>query len=143
MPLVRYDLGDLVERGPDGPCPCGRALPTIGRVFGRSVDAITTPDGRVITAAAIVFNVVPNILRGQLVQEDRARLHARVLPSDSYTDTDERRLAAEITRLVGPSMTVTIERVAGPDAFGGPGEKHRAVVSPLTRAAVARGQPIA
>jgi phenylacetate-CoA ligase len=34
MPLIRYDTGDLAETT-DGPCPCGRSMPTFGEVKGR------------------------------------------------------------------------------------------------------------
>lgn len=142
MPLLRFDLGDLVEPAGDGPCPCGRTFPTVGRIHGRSVDAISTPDGRVITAAAIVFNTVAGVLRGQLVQDDVAHLRARVLPAASFTADEERKLRHELRAMVGPTMTIGVERVAGPDDFGPPGVKHRAVVSTATRDAVARGQAL-
>ncbi len=81
MPLIRFDMGDVVDSSPEGPCPCGRTLPTVGRIHGRSVDAVATPDGRLVTAAAVVFSGVAGILRGQLVQETLSHLHVRVLPS--------------------------------------------------------------
>lgn len=34
MPLLRYDTGDLAEVV-DGPCPCGRTLPSFGDIAGR------------------------------------------------------------------------------------------------------------
>ncbi len=34
MPLIRYDTGDIAE-ALDGPCPCGRTLPSFGEVPGR------------------------------------------------------------------------------------------------------------
>jgi phenylacetate-CoA ligase len=34
MPLIRYDADDLAE-AVDGPCPCGRTLPSFGPVVGR------------------------------------------------------------------------------------------------------------
>jgi phenylacetate-CoA ligase len=34
MPLIRYDTGDLAE-AVSGECPCGRTLPTFGRILGR------------------------------------------------------------------------------------------------------------
>jgi len=33
-PLLRYETGDLAE-AVDGPCPCGRTLPSFGRIHGR------------------------------------------------------------------------------------------------------------
>lgn len=142
MPLLRFDMGDLVEAGEGGPCPCGRTFPTVGRLHGRSVDAVCTPDGRVITAAAIVFNAVTGVLRGQLVQEDLHRLRARVLPTPAFGLVEAARLVEEIRGMVGPAMTVEIEYASSPDDFGPPGMKHRAVVSSVTRAAVAEGRAV-
>lgn len=34
MPLLRYDTDDLAEVS-DSPCPCGRTLPSFGRIHGR------------------------------------------------------------------------------------------------------------
>ncbi len=47
MPLIRYEIGDLgVERSGSGePCPCGRTLPRLERVVGRSHEMIRTPAG--------------------------------------------------------------------------------------------------
>lgn len=142
MPLLRFDMGDLVDVGDGGPCPCGRAFPTVGRIHGRSVDAVSTPDGRVITAVAIVFNAVAGVLRGQLVQDDPHRLRARVLPTPAFTAAEAARLVAEIRGMVGATMRVDIEHALSPDDFGPPGVKHRAVVSAITRAAVAAGRAV-
>lgn len=142
MPLIRYELGDLVEVAPNpSPCPCGRTLPTIGRLQGRSVDAIITPEGRAVTVAAIVFNVAPSVAQGQLVQDALDRLRVRILPTPAFQADEQRRLLDEVRRLVGPSMHIEIERVdAG--AFGPPGTKFRTVVSAISRESVAAGQPL-
>jgi phenylacetate-CoA ligase len=34
MPLIRYDTGDLAQ-AVEGPCPCGRMLPSFGEIAGR------------------------------------------------------------------------------------------------------------
>jgi phenylacetate-CoA ligase len=44
MPLVRYDTDDLAEAS-DGPCPCGRTLPSFGRILGRYRRTIALPPG--------------------------------------------------------------------------------------------------
>lgn len=142
MPLIRFDLGDVVDASPEGPCPCGRTLPTVGRIHGRSVDAIATPDGRLITAAAIVFNGVPGILRGQLVQESLSHLRVRVLPSSLFGEPEAVQLTERLRLLFGTTMTATIECVTGPDAFGLEGQKHRAVISRVTQQAVAAGRAL-
>jgi phenylacetate-CoA ligase len=44
MPLLRYDTGDMA-RVVEGPCPCGRTLPSFGAVLGRFIRFAGTPEG--------------------------------------------------------------------------------------------------
>jgi phenylacetate-CoA ligase len=44
MPLVRYDSGDIAE-AVEGPCDCGRMLPSIGRIVGRYRAMRHAPEG--------------------------------------------------------------------------------------------------
>ncbi|MFZ5562992.1 MAG: phenylacetate--CoA ligase family protein [Thermodesulfobacteriota bacterium] len=44
MPLIRYDTGDLAE-ALEGPCPCGRTLPSFGMVHGRYNSIVSLPNG--------------------------------------------------------------------------------------------------
>lgn len=43
MPLVRYDAGDHAEAG--APCRCGRGLPVLARIMGRSRNMLRLPGG--------------------------------------------------------------------------------------------------
>lgn len=43
MPLVRYDIGDYAEVG--APCSCGRGLPVLARIMGRSRNMLRLPGG--------------------------------------------------------------------------------------------------
>lgn len=44
MPLIRYELGDLVVAS-DRRCECGRTLPMIEGIEGRAADVVTLPGG--------------------------------------------------------------------------------------------------
>jgi phenylacetate-CoA ligase len=138
MPLVRYETGDLVEALPaEGGCPCGRTLPLIGRVYGRSVDAILTPDGRAVTVASIVFNDAVRVLQGQLVQSDLDGVLVRVLPAAGFSVQDERRLVEAVRKLAGSVLNVRVEAVSSPaDFIVSRAGKHRPVVSYVDRARV-------
>ncbi len=43
-PVLRYDLGDYATVGE--PCPCGRGLPVISQILGRTRNAALSPDGQ-------------------------------------------------------------------------------------------------
>ncbi len=45
MPMIRYETGDLAEVETT-PCPCGRTLPLLRRIYGRRVDSVALQDGR-------------------------------------------------------------------------------------------------
>jgi phenylacetate-CoA ligase len=42
-PLIRYDIGDRAEVG--SPCPCGRGLPVLDRIYGRARNMMVLPSG--------------------------------------------------------------------------------------------------
>lgn len=52
FPLVRYRIGDR-SRAVAEPCPCGIALPRIGRVVGKEGDGLRLPDGTWVATEAI------------------------------------------------------------------------------------------
>ena len=68
--LLNYRLGDLARKLPE-PCACGRNLPMMSLVEGRSEDWLITGPGRSIHPQAISMWLghLPEILRYQVVQE--------------------------------------------------------------------------
>lgn len=52
MPLFRYDSGDLAQVA-EGPCPCGRTLPSFGAILGRSRRFALCPPGTLHRVEAI------------------------------------------------------------------------------------------
>lgn len=44
MPLIRYEVGDYAEVGE--PCPCGRGLPVLKQIVGRTRNMVRTPEGK-------------------------------------------------------------------------------------------------
>lgn len=110
MPLLRYEVGDLVEvEEPASPCPCGRSMPCVRRIIGRQEDVVTTPDGRVISSLFIVFNQVAGISLGQAVQEAADKLSVRIVPSAAYTAQSESDLYGYLRRFLGSAMHIDVE----------------------------------
>jgi phenylacetate-CoA ligase len=134
MPLIRYEVGDIVEASEeDDSCPCGRDMPRVLRINGRQEDVITTPDGRIVTTLFIVFDEIPGIQRGQVVQEALDRLKVRVVRSLEYTNKSEENLLNYIRRFVGANMHIDLEYVHGEVLNPGGAGKFRAVISNLKR----------
>lgn len=110
MPLLRYEVGDMVWVDPEKKCACGRQFPLVDAVDGRQSEVIMTPEGEVITAAFLVFEDVPDILEGQIVQESLDRLHVKIVPAPSFTKASEARLKSRLQMLVGHTAQITLER---------------------------------
>jgi phenylacetate-CoA ligase len=138
MPLLRYEVGDLVEvEEPDRVCGCGRTLPRIRRVLGREWDVIETPEGKVVTTIFIVFDKVPGVAQGQVIQEALDCLRLRVVRGPGYSNRSEEDLLRYVRRFVGSAMQLKIEYLSHDEfqqeAVGG---KFRTVVSRIPRPGV-------
>ena len=48
MPLIRYAIGDRAAFAAAGACDCGRGLPRLATVEGRSMDVIRFPNGSAV-----------------------------------------------------------------------------------------------
>jgi len=130
MPLLRYEVGDLVEISSRvSPCACGRAMPRVQRIIGRQEDVITTPDGRVVTSLFLVFNHVAGIALGQAVQDAPDHLVVTIARSEHYTANSEADLCRHVRQFVGPAMRTEIKYVSFGELRPCPGAKFRSVIS--------------
>lgn len=92
MPLVRYDTDDLAEVV-EGPCPCGRSLPSFGKIHGRYRRLTSLPPGtipRFITVAK-ALNEMPaefcvHLRQYQLHQHKDGNFSLRVVASNPLPD---------------------------------------------------------
>jgi phenylacetate-CoA ligase len=113
MPFIRYRNGDLAIAGSEKRCSCGRTLPRITSVEGRTAEVIR--DARGAAISGITFNVLFTGLAGaarqwQVVQHKDKSVTMRVVPGETLTDAalDEMRRS-----LAGylHGLHVTIEKV--------------------------------
>ena len=78
--LLNYRLGDAA-RLDVSPCPCGRTLPRLVSLDGRSDDLVQLPDGRSVHESIILSSLysVPGVARVQVVQEQPRSFLLRVI----------------------------------------------------------------
>ena len=101
MPLLRYDLGDLAEMGP--PCDCGRTLPVLRRVIGRSRNRVTLPTGerRVAYLTNPKFYKIPALRQFQIVQTTLTTIDIRLVVSKPIDAATEAQIVATIQTMLG------------------------------------------
>jgi phenylacetate-CoA ligase len=136
MPFIRYELGDIAVAGAG--CSCGRTLPVITRVEGRSRNAFVFRDGsRMWPRTSMVRGMAPFVpfTRFQMVQLDFERIEFRYLPDGSGRAPDVAGLNAHARTVFHPSVELSpIEVDALPP---GPSGKFEEFVSRVAAGAVA------
>ena len=131
MPLIRYEVGDLGSMAPpDAACACGRKLPILTRLEGRSDDVIVTRDGRRIGRLDPVFKADLMLRETQIVQESLDELVVRMVVAPGFEERHAAELESRLRDRVG-DMRIRLERVDSiPRSANG---KFRAVVSRVAR----------
>ncbi|MBI5321028.1 hypothetical protein [Bradyrhizobium sp.] len=130
-PFIRYDIGD-VAIADERPCSCGRTLPVLSQVLGRTRNAFVFRDGkrawpRVWNATAM-RSFVP-CKEFQVVQVDYERIEFRYVP-DGERSIDAEGLRAYAKQQLHPSVETVPVRV---DSLSrGPGGKLDPFVSNLS-----------
>jgi phenylacetate-CoA ligase len=80
MPLIRYAPGDLAIKS-DRNCPCGRSLPMIEKIVGRSSDVFKLINGRVLNGLSITIeDLFEEFETYQIVQEAIDRVEMLLVP---------------------------------------------------------------
>jgi phenylacetate-CoA ligase len=114
MPLIRYKMGDmgiLSKRT----CECGRGLPILEQISGRSADTLRAPDGKQIAAGSLVLYLVdeaPGSLgQVQVVQDKIDHLLIRMTADPPPTEEIKEYQRKTVKRLFGDKMNVSFEIV--------------------------------
>lgn len=110
FPLFRYRTGDEVGPAPEGPCPCGRAFPSLGSIDGRVEDAFTAADGRTIPLPHSLIKNLTGVRETQVAQLAPGRFEFRLVPGPGFDAAAIESLARNnVARFVGPDQTVTFQ----------------------------------
>jgi phenylacetate-CoA ligase len=88
MPFIRYRVEDLaapVARS----CPCGRGLPLMSGVVGRTADFLVRLDGTRVAGVSLIENSLTRfggIEQMQIVQDDADRIRLRLVPGVGFEE---------------------------------------------------------
>jgi phenylacetate-CoA ligase len=129
MPLIRYRTGDraILDTGAPG-CACGRALPLLGAIDGRSDDVLYTRDGRRVGRLDPIFKASLPLHEAQIVQETLDRVRVLYVPDRGFTPQS----AADLVRLLRDRMgPIDVALEAVDRVPRGANGKFRAVVCQL------------
>jgi phenylacetate-CoA ligase len=130
FPFIRYRTGDMAVQSRQS-CACGRGLPVLEQVLGRSTDFIRTRSGTVMHALALIYEVrgQPGVRAFKFLQAADHAIDLQVAADAEFTSEVEARTLAGLRRRLGPDTPIRISRVEHipPERSG----KYRYVVSQI------------
>lgn len=110
MPLIRYEVGDRGRIQPEGePCACGRSLPVISSIEGRSDDVLLAPDGKRIYWINPVFYGLP-LYEAQVVQKELGSVQVNFVPAPGFTSGHGQDIVERIKARMG-NIRVELKQV--------------------------------
>jgi phenylacetate-CoA ligase len=112
MPLIRYEIGDYAI-ATEGPCPCGRTLPRIGRVAGRDINLFVSTNGRRFTPWPLFQPLLRRewIKQNQIVQRANDCFVVRYVGDRTLTVEDETEIRKHFQKIVRSPFTLSFERL--------------------------------
>ena len=132
MPFIRYRIGDVASPQ-EGRCECGRGLPLMAPMAGRTADYVICPDGRAVNGiwlASQIQDSVPGVLKVQIGQSGLGELTVRLVPNRGFSVSCTNRLREKLAECVQQNVTCRFEVVNDiPPEL--PSGKYRFVISEI------------
>ena len=112
VPLIRYRIGDLaVAMDAREPCPCGRGLPRIGRIEGRTHSVMLCADGTWLPGSffAHFFKDYHRSIRHyQVAQQRPGALELKLVKGDAFSEAELARMLQALRAHVGVGTPIAI-----------------------------------
>ena len=128
FPFVRYRTGDIGVLD-DKPCACGRGLPVLKEVQGRTTDFVVARDGTVMHGLALIYTVrdLPGVERFKIEQLSLDQTIVKVVAGPAFGAAEEARIIRDFKARLGEAVDIRVERVS--DIANESSGKFRYVVS--------------
>ncbi len=112
FPFIRYKTGDVAILS-DKQCSCGRGLPLIEEIQGRTTDFIVATDGTIMHGLALIY--VLRDLQGmenfKITQENIHNTTVQLITNDLYDRINDQEIIKTFKIRLGQSVNIKIEHV--------------------------------
>ena len=112
FPFIRYRTGDVAVLDQRA-CACGRGLPLIKEIQGRTTDFVVAQDGTVMHGLALVYIVrdLPGVVKFKIVQESVDYTRVLLVAAADFDRGHAAQIRAAMTQRLGAGVTVEVEFV--------------------------------
>lgn len=111
MPFIRYDTGDMGAYSIEE-CSCGRKLPLMKKILGRTTDILRFSNGAVLSGPSftLIFKDF-DIKQYQVVQTDDDSMVVKIIKGKTYSEKDTENIYRVLKNAVGDEVEVKFEFV--------------------------------
>lgn len=112
MPLIRYKIED-VGIPSDEICPCGRGLPLMKIVEGRSDSFMQVPDGRIFPAMIWepIMRRIPGVGQFKTIQVKKDLLRILIVKDSNFSENTIPQIQHDVKEVMGPEIGVDVNLV--------------------------------
>lgn len=132
FPFIRYRTGDIAVMS-DKTCACGRGLPMLEAIEGRSTDFVVALDGTILHGLSLIYILrdMESVEAFKIIQETKQHTHVQVVSKSGEVNQQMRdTIMTGFQARLGAEVSVTVESVAeiAPEKSG----KYRYVISKVS-----------
>lgn len=108
MPLIRYELGDVAEWGPD--CDCGITLPVLRNIQGRRRNFLRLPDGseRIARLTGDHWHELPMVEEYRVVQYADTSIEVFLRATRPLSEAERETARALLRRVLGHPFEIFV-----------------------------------
>jgi len=113
FPFIRYRTGDVGTLS-DDTCACGRGLPLLKEIQGRTTDFVVAEDGTVLHGLALIYILrdLPGIESFKITQHDLQHVTVQIVASSAYEKSSEQAIEQVFKKRLGAGINVQFDYVA-------------------------------
>lgn len=112
FPFIRYRTGDVAVLS-NACCGCGRGLPTLQEIQGRSTDFVIAENGTVMHGLAVIYPIrdIKGIAAFKVIQHSTLHTVVQIVPDENCPADVETVITDGICNRLGKNVKVDVERV--------------------------------
>jgi phenylacetate-CoA ligase len=113
FPFIRYRTGDIGILA-DTPCSCGRGLPVLKEIQGRSTDFLIAQNGTVMHGLALIYILrdLPQVRAFKIIQESLDLTRVLVVLEQELSPELKQKIIHGFQARLGTGVTIQVEQVA-------------------------------
>jgi len=112
FPFIRYRTGDVGVLS-DESCGCGRGLPLLKEIQGRTTDFIIAQDGTVLHGLALIYVLrdIEGIDSFKITQYSLDETTVQIVKNQQYNQQNEIKIQTEFKQRLGQNVAISIEYI--------------------------------